>query len=316
MRRTYTAREPIVASVLTDLALIRDRRPSTAREIDRLAAELVVTGSTGSGTADNTQTPRGMSPRRPTLIKLHVNLDPGHPEFQIDKSRGLDPNKDRVSAQWYYRGAGIPFWTALSSVSGPVEDDVNFVSTPYYTSPAYLAGTTPPQCLPQGTYRVDVYANGRFAGRAEAHTDWSGVKPIRLRDLGVGTCVEQQLRPLKQGIRSAVRVFLGPGGKTGMAVIALPPVLAAGSSVSSLARLAVHSFAPGTGLFRRLKLTSEASVNFMNLKSPEMQNWAYSGGNLVVGAGRAPDGRAYVAMAWAPDDGTRGTRTIFSFSQF
>jgi hypothetical protein len=117
--------------------------------------------------------------------------------------------------------------------------------------------------------------------------------------------------------RSACRadIFLGPAGKRGVVVFALPRSVVTGASVKDLTTVVVRSFGSGSGLLPGLRLGSDQENIFMNFTSPRFQRWTYSGGSLNAGAGISPQGRLYIAMAWGPGDDTLQTQIVNSFSQ-
>ncbi|MEA2390573.1 MAG: hypothetical protein QOK31_682, partial [Solirubrobacteraceae bacterium] len=311
------SREAGVAAVLTDFALIRQLRPSRAKQIDEVSDELESKASVGSVTANDTASAAQIAPRRPVFTKVRTALDPGHAEVVIDAATGFDPSRDRVSEQWYYRDPKTGSSTVLRGISGPIVggEGVFFDSAPFSANPSYLSLSDQPACLPEGHYRVDLYANGHFAGRAEGQSDWHDLRPVQIRDLRVAFCLPRGLKPTKPSRGSAADVFLGPAGKRGVVVFALPRSVVAGASVKDLTTVVVRSFGSGSGLLPGLRLGSDQENIFMNFTSPRFQRWTYSGGSLNAGAGISPQGRLYIALAWGPGDDTLQTQIVNSFSQ-
>jgi tetratricopeptide (TPR) repeat protein len=311
-RRSLNVREGRLASVLTDLAYVRQLRPKRGDEIDKISDELVASASAGSATAGNYTASKGMSSRRPQFSQVTTALDPGHAEVLVGSATGFDTTKDRVSAQWYYRSDPKTPWTVLSGISGPVTD---FSSTaPFSTNPSYIANSGLPACLPVGEYRVDLYANGHFAGRGTGKSNWSGLRPLKLNDLQVGFCLpqDQQLVPTKTGA-GASAILLGPGLKSGTAIFALPRSLANSRTVAALAQAVTRGFANGLGKLPGLRLVKDEKNIFMNLDSPHYDTWTYNGGTLISGTGLAPN-RVFIGMSWGPGNGDREIEIINSFS--
>jgi tetratricopeptide (TPR) repeat protein len=316
-RRAPPSREGQVASVLTDFALIRQVKPDRSKEIDDLSNELETRASVGSVTADDHASAPQVALRRPTFPKMHVALDPGHAEVVVDQAQGFDPARDRVSQQWYQRDPKTGDLTVLAGISGPIVGGAgdSFGSTPYLSNPSYLSLSAQPACLPEGHYRVDLYANGHFAGRAEGNSDWHGLRPVQIRDLRVAFCIPSGLKAANPGSGTAADVFVAPGGKTGVVVFALPREVVAGHSTSALMNVVVKSFGSGSGVLPGLRQTSDAFNIFMNFTSPRFQRWTYNGGSLNAGGGVSPQGRLYIGIAWGPGDGALQTQIINSFSQ-
>jgi hypothetical protein len=204
----------------------------------------------------------------------------------------------------------------LTGISGPVVGGtgVDFNGLPYSTNPSYLSLSARPLCLPEGRYRVDLYANGRLAGHAEGASDWKNLRPVQIRDLRIAFCAPREVRAAPVGNGSA-NVFVGPRGRNGVVVFTVPKSLASGGSIKDLTDVVVRSFGAGSGLLPGLHRESSDTRIFANFDSPILQSWSYRGGSLRAGAGVSPDRRVYIGIAWGPGDGGDQTQIVNSFSQ-
>lgn len=317
VRRPPLAREGGVSSALTDLALVRQLRPARAGQVAEISDAILTGAATGSTTANNSQSSPAVSDRRATFNKVSMALDPGHAQVVINAARGFDPARDRLSEQWYQVDPRTRTSTVLGGVSGPITGglDTDFTGLRYSSNPSYLSLSARPLCLPEGNYRVDLYANGHLAGHADGRSDWHGLRPVQIRDLRVAFCAPRDMKPVSSGAGSASQVFIGGGGKSGAAVFALPKSIVAGASAKDLTNTVVSSFGSGSGLLPGLHQTLSRANIFANFASPLHQEWSYRGGSLTAGAGVSPDRRLYIALAWGPGDGSAETQLINSFSQ-
>jgi hypothetical protein len=143
---------------------------------------------------------------------------------------GIDTERDVVTVVWSYEDPVVPGRHVLDTHSGPLRlgtttDAGSFFvdgeAPAYWSGRSYLLGSTPQRCVPDGSYQVDLYINGRPVGTASADIDQEELVTVSRRDMGLLFCrpadwlVEESVDGSKASFRSAdgtmgltvVRVF-------------------------------------------------------------------------------------------------------------
>lgn len=291
LREDAYTEELYAAGALTDLELLVEARPEMADTVRALKDEIV------TAVAMHTLEP-GAEPE--AIPSIEIDVFPAELQWTAELP-GYDPEADVVTQQWYYRGPQKLGWAALPAVSGqtfPVALDVG-----YYSLRSYLAATSPPACLSTGTYRVEIYLNGRLAGTAEVDDELPELTGYVPRDLNAGLC-----RPT-DWVRSDLSIpgwydgFVGPDGDRGVYVFRYtPPRGDTGfDALDTTVRIFGHLF-PGEGAPVFDPDEGTDTDFFLGLEDPRKRWYDFPGGFVRAGAGKAADGAVFVALVFGPED--------------
>lgn len=180
--RSGARAEELVAGALTDLDLLPQFHASRADDA-RGMKEMVVLG-----TFSPDQEGHGTTVKPST--DLRANVSPAGLSW-TGTIPGLAPATDAVSTQWYFRDQRSPAWsvvpTASSGNSSPAPSQAGAGQVALATD--YLHSTS--RCLAPGSYRVEVYVDGRAAGTATIDTGPGFGSPgsIVAQDLGIEACL-------------------------------------------------------------------------------------------------------------------------------
>lgn len=140
---------------------------------------------------------------------------------------GYDGERDVMSVVWSYEDPVVPGRHVLDTHSGPVRlgsvsDAGGFYvdgEVPnYWSGRSYLLGSTPHRCVPDGSYQVAVYINGRLAADpAPVDVDQPELTTVSRRDMGLLFCRPEDWVTVGQedGRRA---VFRSPDGSMGLTV--------------------------------------------------------------------------------------------------
>lgn len=109
----------------------------------------------------------------------------------------FDPGQDRLFIVWYHLDRDWGVWRAIPGVSGPVDNfQVKRSQGSLEIERSFLAQTGYTRCLPAGSYKAEVYLNGRLTPDPAVTTNSAnGFKPVSLSDLNVGLCRPENWRP-------------------------------------------------------------------------------------------------------------------------
>lgn len=141
---------------------------------------------------------------------------------------GFDSERDVVSVVWSYEDPVVPGRHVLDTHSGPVRlgsvtDAGSFFidgeEPGYWSGRSYLLGSTPHRCVPDGTYQVELYIDGRLAAPpAEAVMDLPELVTVDRRDMGLLFCRPADwTADVQEDGRKAS--FLSPDGTMGITVV-------------------------------------------------------------------------------------------------
>ena len=120
-----------------------------------------------------------------------------------------DPARDTISAQWYHNDPEGHGWAVIPEVSLTQKPTIQVDGSLFQLTP-YTGRVVPVDCLPTGSYRVELYVNGRLAARGEATADFGDFDAFMARDLTMAFCrpsdwirIEDRLPGLIDGYTSA-----------------------------------------------------------------------------------------------------------------
>ncbi len=157
---------------------------------------------------------------------------------------GYEPERDVMSVVWSYEDPVIPGRHVLDTHSGPlrlgsVTDAGSFYidgeAPNYWSGRSYLIGSTPHRCVPDGSYQVSLYVNGRLAADPVTRDiDQPNLVAVSRRDMGLLFC-----RPadwVEDGQEDGMRAsFRSPDGTLGLMVVrAFRPSVEDGDTPQSL----------------------------------------------------------------------------------
>jgi tetratricopeptide (TPR) repeat protein len=202
--RTASDLRDRVISDLTDLELLRAFAPHLSEAIDARKAWIV--GKAWPGAPE----PYGSRDRRIPNLQMAVSSTAATWDAGTVH---LNPREDTVVGVWYrhreYR-PGTWVWHALPALSGPVTvaADGTLQRTRSYTP-------TPYRCLERGTYRVELYVNGRLAGERQAAVDLPALDHREFTDMSLRMCYPREWRPSPQTAPGIAGGFISVDGTAG-----------------------------------------------------------------------------------------------------
>jgi hypothetical protein len=305
-----------VASALTDLSLIETQRPKLTRRADALKDQVVAQGETyySSQGKPYQVTPTGSAPATGyashlvALGGLQAEPDPGHLLYLIGNSRGFNPTRDLLSAQWEYWDPVHREWAVLPELSGPVRPGGLISLNPGYASnnPSYVSNSSPATCLPPGRYRVQLFVNGHLAGTAIASSNWSPLHAVRFSEVSGAVCVPQGWKPFPN-IGAGADGYAAPDGSSGAFILSIPSsaveaIAGDQAALAGVMQATVRGFSNGSGsllpgLAPATKVRSTAF--FMSTSNGQIQDWTYNNGYVYSAVGTASNGQIYIGLAWS-----------------
>jgi hypothetical protein len=239
---------------------------------------------------------------------------------------GFDAKRDTVSVVWSYEDPTIPGRHVLASHTGPLRLGQTTVAgalyvdqqpPAYWASRSYLLGSVPHQCLPDGSYRVELYINGSLAADPVTRDlDEPELTTVSRPDMGLLFCRPADWVPGEQedGARSS---FVSPDGATSMtAYRILRPKAAAGEPAQS-AQVMQELMAAWPG--QPQAVSAEPTSDYLMGLTDTYVQW-YDGpqGRVKLTAGVDSTGTVYaVALEGTPDwvDGAIASGILGSFTQ-
>jgi hypothetical protein len=218
---TVSQRWRVAAGALTDLELIgasMDADPVVGPAVAEMRSMVVA----GLGDPVTNADPAA----QPTVTDLTVNSNASQLWWTATID-GFDAERDVASVVWSYEDPVVPGRHTLDTHSGPIRlgtvtDAGSFYvdgEVPaYWSGRSYLLGSTPHWCVPDGTYQVELYINGRLAAEpAEAAVDQPELVTVDRRDMGLLFCrpADWVAGDQSDGQRAT---FESPDGTMGMTV--------------------------------------------------------------------------------------------------
>ncbi len=212
----------VAAGALTDLEIIGSAMgddPVVGPAIDEMRTLLV----SGLGDPITNTDPA----TQPVVSDLRVQSSASQ-LWWLARIEGLDGERDVVSVVWSYEDPVVPGRHVLDTHSGPVRlgsttDAGSFFvdgeAPDYWSGRSYLLGSTPNRCVPDGSYQVELYVNGRLAAEpAVAVVDQPELVAVSRRDMGLLFCrpAEWVAGEQEDGARAS---FVSPDGSQGLTVL-------------------------------------------------------------------------------------------------
>ncbi len=299
--------EQWLAGALTDLEIIRAHQSGLAQvtgrqdyddQIRALKEQIV-----GRVTAQNADAPV-QSPA--TFANINLDIFPAELQWTGDV-QSFDETRDTISAQWYYNDPDGNGWAVIPEVSQtrPAQGDIPGGHLFQLTS--YVANIAPPDCLPSGSYRVELYVNGRLAAEASEPVDFGGYDAFVARDLTMAFCRPSDWVRRTDGTPGIIDGYQSPDGQYGAYIArwSLPGSVRdradIAAEIADVTATSFESWFPATPVYDEQSGTTDDY--FMGLSGPAWRWYDYEGGGSVrVGAGLTSDGAVLVGMVYGPTD--------------
>jgi tetratricopeptide (TPR) repeat protein len=301
--------EQVLAGALTDLEIVRrhvgDLQRVTGRadfedQIRQFKEQIV--GRIAAESSD--------APASSPAVFNNITLDvfPAELQWQGDVAN-YDPARDTISAQWYHNDPDGHGWAVIPEVSttGATETDT---AGRLFKLASYTASVTPADCLPPGSYRVELFVNGRLAAEGQGDADFGDFDAFMARDVTMGFCRPADWKRREDRLPGLIDGYQSPDGSFGAYVARynLPGSLRGIEDVTSqMENLTITAFSdwfPGEPAYDEASGTTDSY--FMGLDQDAWRWYDYAGGSVRVGAGVTPDGAVLVGMVYGPTDWFNG----------
>ncbi len=308
-----------VAGALTDLGILAAKRTDLQAVVDELRSTIV--GSVARGAAGAAGTTGGTV----TVGRLAADIFPSLVQWRGDVAN-LDDAADTLTVVWSRKDPGGTDWAVLPEVSSldvtPTEN-VDPSRGTHFGLARYIGTTVPPRCLPDGTYRVELFVDGRPVGTAEATASSGSFVAFAARDLGAALCRPADWTPDPGRELGTAAGYLGPAGDRGVGIVHLQvPTLPIdqGEMIVLMIDAAIDGLEPtlsSTATYDEASGTDEGYL--MGLSETRWRWYDYDGGYVRIGAGLDPDGGIYIGFVYGPVewfDGTEWMRIVESSETF
>jgi hypothetical protein len=238
---------------------------------------------------------------------------------------GFDAARDVASVVWSYEDPVVPGRHVLDTHSGPIRlgsvtDAGSFYidgeAPDYWSGRSYLLGSTPQRCVPDGSYQVDLYINGRLAAEASADIDQEELVTVSRRDMGILFCrpadwvVEQRVDGSKASFRSA-------DGSMGLSVVRVFRPAATDEGQRSESLQVMDELMAGWPGDPQATPGDPVSDYFMGLRDASVQWYDTPDTRIKVVTGVDSLGTVFAAAIHGPSawvDGTLANAILGSFS--
>ena len=318
LRQEPFAEEGWLAGALTDLEIVRryksDLEGKTGRtdfedQIRQLKEQIV--GRVASQSAD---APQG-SPA--VFANIELQVFPAELQWQGDV-QNYDASRDTISAQWYQNDPAGSGWAVIPEVSVTSVPGVD-TDGQLFQLARYTGARVPAECMPEGSYRVELYVNGRLAAEATAATDFGALDAFMARDLTMAFCHptdwvrrEDRLPGLIDGFQSADGQYGAYGARYSVPG-SLRQLEDLGAQIEDLTITAFPHWFPAEPTYDEQSGTT--ADYFMGLENTAWRWYDYGTGYVRIGAGVADDGAVVLGMVYGPYewfDGTEPYRILSS----
>ena len=286
--------EQWLAGALTDLEIVRRYRPDLDSSIRGFKEQIV--GRVASQSLD--------APTASPAVFSDIQLDIFPAELQWQGTvQGYDAARDTIAAQWYHQDAQGLGWAVIPEVSQTAVPTVGSDGRLFQLSP-YMSRVSPPACLPSGSYRVELYVNGRLAAEATGAVDFGQYDAFFSRELTVALCRPPDWVRREDRLPGLIDGFQSPDLQHGVYAARLPllgsfrdlPDVAA-----STVDITMESFAD---IFpARPTYWEEAGTSadyFMGLSDTAWRWYDYGTGYVRIAAGLTADGAVVLGMVYGP----------------
>jgi tetratricopeptide (TPR) repeat protein len=296
LRQEPSVEEAWLAGALTDLETVARYRVDLADQIRGFKEQIE-----GGVTAEQVRPPAG-SPA--SFADVQLDVFPAEVQWQGTLSN-YDATRDTISAQWYHQDPAGLGWAVIPEISATVTPSVGNDGRLFVLAP-YMSQVSPPACLPIGSYRAEIYINGRLAAQSEVAADFGDYDAFLARDLTMAFCRphdwvrrDDHVPGLIDGFQSADGMHGAYGARYGLpgSFRSLPDITA------QIEDLTVKSF---PNLFPANPTYDESSGTtsdyFMGLSQQAWRWYDYGTGYIRIGGGMTADGSVVIGMVYGPYD--------------
>ncbi len=299
LANTRTRGEPFVqeqwlAGALTDLEIVRRYRPDLADSIRGFKEQIV-----GRVASQSVDAPTG-SPA--VFSDIQLDIFPAEVQWQ-GTVEGYDAARDTISAQWYHQDPQALGWAVIPEVSQPETPSIGSDGRLFQLA-AYTSSVFPPACLPSGSYRVELYVNGRLAAEGSADVDFGQYDAFFSRELTVALCRPPDWVRRPDRLPGLIDGFQSPDLERGVYAARLPlpgTIRSLPDVAASIEDITIESF---IDLFpARPTYWVEAGTSsdyFMGLSDTAWRWYDYGTGYVRIAAGLTSDGAAVLGMVYGP----------------
>lgn len=216
---------------------------------------------------------------------------------------GYDPSRDTISAQWYHNDPEGHGWAVIPEVSLTSTPTTQADGSLFQLTP-YTGRIVPAECLPPGSYRVELYVNGRLAAQGEVIAEFGELEAFMARDLTMAFCRPQDWVRVEDRLPGLIDGYASTDGDHGVlgARYGLPGSLRSLQDISAqIEDLTIAAFSdwfPGTPTF--VESSGTTDDYFMGLADAAWRWYDYGSGYVRVGAGVTLDGAVLVGMVYGP----------------
>lgn len=292
--------EAVLGGALTDLEIVRRYRTDLEVQIVSLKEQIV-----GRVAAERRDAPQ-QSPA--TFADLQLDVFPAQVQWQGDIAN-YDPSRDTISAQWYHQDPQGLGWAVVPQIS-TADYPTQGTDGRYFRLSAYLSRITPPQCLPSGQYKVEIYINGRLSAEGTVATDFSDYQAFFARDLTSAFCLPPDWVRRTDGIPGLMDGYTSPDHQYGayIARYGIPGSLHGlddpSAEIENLTITAFASWFPQTPTY--VDSSGTTDEYFEGLTGTAWRLYDYGTGFVRVGAGLTSDGAVSIGMVYGPYDWFKG----------
>ncbi|MEO6350522.1 MAG: hypothetical protein ABIP53_07710 [Candidatus Limnocylindrales bacterium] len=302
--------EQWLAGALTDLEIARAHVADLERVTGRTGLEDAIRTLkeqiVGRVTTESLDAPVG-SPA--VFANIVPSIFPSELQWEATV-QDYDATRDSISAQWYHNDPEGNGWAVIPEVSRTEVPSVAADGTLFQLTP-YISRAFPPACLPQGTYRVEIYVNGRLAAEGSQPTDFGNYEAFLARDLTMAFCRPtdwlrraDRLPGLIDGLQSADGLY-GAYGARYSTPGSLREIEDISAQIEELTLTAFQEWFPGTPVYMEDPGTTDEY--FMGFDRRAWRWYDYGSGYVRVGAGVTADGSVVLGMVYGPYHWFNGT---------
>lgn len=310
LRKDPFFEEQALAGALTDLEIVRRYETDLERVTGRVGFEERIRGFkehlVGRVTIEKPDPPIA-SPA--VFANITLDVFPAELQWQGDV-QDYDATRDTISAQWYHNDPEGHGWAVIPEVSLTAAPKAD-ANGRLFQLTAYTGNVTPADCLPPGSYRVELFVNGRLAAEAQSTPDFGDFDAFMARDLTAAFCRPEDWVRRDDRLPGLIDGYQSPDGAYGayLARYNLPGSLRNIDDVAAqMEDVTIESFAhwfPSTPTYDESSGTTDDY--FMNLDDAAWRWYDYDTGSVRVGAGLTPDGAVIVGMVYGPTEWFSGS---------
>jgi len=310
LRQEPNVEEQWLAGALTDLEIVMRHKDAlqvaTGRqdyEAQILSLKEHIVGRVVS------QSPNALAGSTAIFANITPQIFPAELQWQ-GTVQNYDPARDTISAQWYHNDPGNHGWAVIPEVSLTEKPQVQADGSLFQLTP-YTGRVAPPDCLPNGTYRVELYVNGRLGAQATVVADFGDYDAFMARDLTMAFCRptdwvrrEDRLPGLMDGYQSADGLYGAYAARYSLPG-SLRDIDDISAQIEDLTLTAFAEWFPATPVYQEDAGTTDDY--FMGLDRRAWRWYDYGNGYVRVGAGVSADGAVLVGMVYGPYEWFDGT---------